>query len=234
MERVDKKIDDLHNEYIICLGSYTPIKKWCKLKFGSEDDVFYIPYEGNIGDEDATLEHISIHSSGKIHREIRSAGRVVHENFYEVGRGKMKEIRIGTTRLEEDYIYRSLPTLTEKNERNNEDKNHLEQKIIPCLDRKLVNSILSYSIMFVVSAQSKYINNAVDSYLKGKKYRAYAYVFQGMNRSIIVCMVFSGGDKAIKKSTQEAVDKLPIKRKILLQFEKLSLGEAFSIKEKGG
>ena len=147
VKRVDKKIDDLHNEYIICLGSYAPIKKWCKFKFGSEEDVFYIPYEGNIGDEDTTVEHISIHSSGKIHREIRSAGRVIHESFYEVGREKVKEICHGTTRLEEEFIYRSLPTLTGKNKRNNEDSNQLEEKIISCLDRRLTNSILSYSII---------------------------------------------------------------------------------------
>ena len=235
MERIDYEIERLPYEAVIALGSCEPLKKWCKLQFSPEGDVYLYHYHWNVSDEDKTAWHDSIHKkSGEIHTRIdrRVDGKL--ETLY-LGKehklldksGKLTEIRHGNTRLEEDYLYRWLPTLTEGDKRQRKGKT-----IIACLDNNLVNSTLVFSFMVILAPQSEQIEAAINSYLGGEESRTHAYVFHCVERSIIVCLGFSGGDKAIDKTTQELVDNLPIKRKSFLEIDRISLKECFSINAK--
>ncbi len=227
MERIDYEVDRLPYEAVIALGSYEPLKKWCKLQFSPKGDIYLYHYHWNVRDEDKTAAHISIHKSGEIHTKIEVADRLVHrggEHTFSSERGKLTEIVHGTTRLEENYLYRWLPTLTERDKRQRKGK-----IIIACLYKNLVNSSLAFSIAGLMAVESKQVEAVINSYLKGKESCVHAYVFHYGERSIVLCIGFSGGDKAIDKTKQELVDNMLIKRKRLLQIEELSLKEGFSI-----
>ncbi|MFC1980476.1 hypothetical protein ACFLVS_06550, partial [Chloroflexota bacterium] len=205
MERIDYEIYRLPYEAVIALGSCEPLKKWCKLKFSPKGDVYLYHYLWNVRDEDKNAWHDSIHKkSNEIHTRIdrRVDGKL--ETLY-LGKGhhfldksgKLTEMRNGNTRLEEDYLYRWLPTLTEGDKRQQKGKT-----IIACSDKLLVNSFLAFSIVGFVVVGSEQAAAAINSYLEGEESRTYAYVFHLGWLSLIVCICFSGGDKSIDKTKQ--------------------------------
>ncbi len=221
------------------LGSTEPIKRWARFTLMESGDLYWTRAIHVRKDVDGTNMHISVHHSGEIYssRYVGSGDEHKKVHSRKVGNigGPFRGITVphqmesGNELLEPGYLYHGLPTLTDKAK-----KADTQNKFVACLDERLVNSRLYYSLDLVSwtgeDEITAYLMTGRNQFFAENDPRCHAFIFCWERVSIVVIMRFTDGDSPIdiQKVTEAGQNAHPLKR--FFHHETLNLSESVSLK----
>lgn len=210
------------------LGSTVAVKQWARFELRPTNDLYWTDAINIRKDVDKINTHVSLHRSGEIVSSRYANGEKVsshHVGKIDARMGQAVELRRGQELLEPGYLYYGLKTLG-------------WQKVTPhailveCLDGKLVNSRLYYSLdIFPKVGNEKvaeYAARLSQPFCTGDQ-RNHLYIFFWGKMALAVSMRFTEGDQPIDVQRVREADSHPHTLKRLYFEENLQLSEKCSL-----
>lgn len=204
------------------LGSTEAIKRWARFKITKKDELFWIDAMDIRRDVDSTDTHISVHKNGKIVSSIYQGKSQERRKIYshrvgDIGNAfrqiiEPHQVTSGNYHLQPSFLYCGLETLTDEQIREASG-----EIFVPCLDNRLVNSKLYYSLDLLPWVA----NEQVIAYasIHGRPFdindpRSHMFIFRYGQAAIVITMRFNEGDEPIdiKQVTEADKDRHPLKR----------------------
>ncbi len=211
------------------LGSTVAIKRWGRFELRQTGDLYWIDAMNIRKDVDKTNTHIALHKSGEIWSSRKVNGETVslhHVGKIDARMGQAEELhQSGQELLEPGYLYYGLKTLEEQ-------KKTPPAVLVECLDSKLVNSRLYYSLdIFPKVGNEKVVEYAArlsQPFCAGDQ-RSHLYIFFWGKMALAVSMRFTEGDQPIDIQRVHEADSHPHTLKRLYFEENLQLSEKCSL-----
>ena len=210
------------------LGSTVAIKRWGRFELRQTGDMYWIDAMNIRKDVDKTNTHIALHRSGEIVSSRYVNGEKVSSHCLgkiDARMGQAVELCRGQELLEPGYLYYGLKTLEEQ-------KKTPPAVLVECLDSKLVNSRLYYSLdIFPKVGNEKVVEYAArlsQPFCAGDQ-RSHLYIFFWGKMALAVSMRFTEGDQPIDIQRVREADSHPHTLKRLYFEENLQLSEKCSL-----
>ena len=207
------------------LGSTEAVKRWARFEIRKNEELLWTYASYIRKDIDSTNKHISVHKSGKIVSSIyQGKGQEQKKNpshiVGDIG-GSLRQIKkpyqvtSGIELLEPGFLYYGLDTFTDKQTRQ-----ATGEFLIPCLDNRLVNSKLHYSLDLMPWIGSDQVIAYVSS--QGRPFdmndpRSHMFTFRCKEVAIVITMRSTEGNGPLDIQQVHVADKHkhPLKRLML-------------------